>query len=896
MSESRRSNQPRERSRLAYTIDIPLTPPIAAKQEAVGKKRGRQRRVLLDTDAFLPSQTQPMPSKSAPLNKSAEIERIPFAAPILQPVNTAKEMRIQKKRDELEATLDLFNFESFDALGINVDDEETNPATKKMIETLELIYGLSDSLIKQIDPNKDENQLFDDAHIKMLLELKNVVHALIPLHVKNTPQNQQKCAATLEDFRVAISEYNSELTLEIREHAQLVANHVSGFITQKQHQLKPTQIEERGTNMASPRPAAAAVEIEAEVPKTLKEYQDSFTNLLIELVEASEAKKTLAQLKSKLDPLHFMLGQRIIQMRNAGLDDAMILNNETGQQLVALHLLLAALGNPADISADDIASALEGIELIAKSTVASTPAAVAPAVGKASASSSSDDDSADNSSESDAEEENVAVDENKSAAPSALAKAAGDDLSALADEIQREVGGKMREGDPDSRSESSSSSSSSSSKKSGEKKAAVEEKKAAKDESESHSGDEGTSSAADDELLSSEDKTKTAEPVKAAEPEAKKPEETKAAAAPGAKEDKKPEPAKAAEPEAKKAESKADKPAEPAKAAPKAEEEKKPEPAKAEKKEKLKVKEEAKPAMESESESSEAKKSASTKDDESTHEEESTATTEERTPAKRTKMPAMDDDETPHRSKAKEKLDAIKKSAEEFKDSAKDKAEKFFNKFVPKRERTADEDLAAFSRGVLTMQASALKSALSTLATQIEEDLNGKKEGRAKENSSAAQLLRDTIKMVDELTRTPNDGEFKDDAQYQKHLNAKVNAYKRTFSTSGFAKFGKAIAAVAIALGSLIAGAVIGGGIGIAAGAWTGPGAVVTGVAGVFTGAATGAGIGLVAGATAVGITAGTVSGIFLFKKPSEAARQRHDLAKKVAEEAREQAKTLKSG
>ena len=160
-------------------------------------------------------------------------------------------------------------------------------------------------------------------------------------------------------------------------------------------------------------------------------------------------------------------------------------------------------------------------------------------------------------------------------------------------------------------------------------------------------------------------------------------------------------------------------------------------------------------------------------------------------------------------------------------------------------------------------------TALKNLHAELKSDFNkqNKLDPQAIATSAAMKTAKETNKMVSDL-RAKRKTDY-DDTDYRDSdidIN-RIKAYeKRCKQITGGNHFLKAVAAVALAAIGLVLGAVIGAGIGIAAGAWSGPGAVVTGAIGLVKGSVTGATVGLAAGAAITGISAGALGGHLLFK------------------------------
>ncbi len=113
------------------------------------------------------------------------------------------------------------------------------------------------------------------------------------------------------------------------------------------------------------------------------------------------------------------------------------------------------------------------------------------------------------------------------------------------------------------------------------------------------------------------------------------------------------------------------------------------------------------------------------------------------------------------------------------------------------------------------------------------------------------QLLRDTITLVRNIS--PN-----------AVINYQNNTKQQSYSEPNLLL--RVIALITITAASFVLGGLIGIGIGMLAGAWTGPGAAITAVVGLVKGAMSGAAIGLTIGTAVTGTTVGATMGYLFFK------------------------------
>jgi hypothetical protein len=177
----------------------------------------------------------------------------------------------------------------------------------------------------------------------------------------------------------------------------------------------------------------------------------------------------------------------------------------------------------------------------------------------------------------------------------------------------------------------------------------------------------------------------------------------------------------------------------------------------------------------------------------------------------------------------------------------------------------------------------ALKQSFDALNAQLAEDANKKHFWSHNARATAERIASLTKDLQIKLHESQG---TRDALQFQKYRGDAILHYERECKkTSGWEKFGKAIAAICFAVVGLIAGVTVGAAIGYGVSAWTGPGGFVGAAAGAFMGGAVGLAMGLTfaLGLTG-GLAAGLTSGHLLFKPTL--ARQK---AQQVVENARQQ-------
>jgi hypothetical protein len=184
-----------------------------------------------------------------------------------------------------------------------------------------------------------------------------------------------------------------------------------------------------------------------------------------------------------------------------------------------------------------------------------------------------------------------------------------------------------------------------------------------------------------------------------------------------------------------------------------------------------------------------------------------------------------------------------------------------YNDPAPSKLSKLGDQTARFTLGVTLAnanqheQSEVIKGAFEELYKELESDLQSKHKGKVE---TANKICDATSALQKELMR--NQEERETDTDFKARRDEYLATYiKNCKETTGWQKFGKAIAAVGLAVAGLIIGVTVGALIGYGVSAWTGPG----GFAGAALGAVMGGAVGVMMGVTmALGLAGGVAAGI----------------------------------
>lgn len=143
--------------------------------------------------------------------------------------------------------------------------------------------------------------------------------------------------------------------------------------------------------------------------------------------------------------------------------------------------------------------------------------------------------------------------------------------------------------------------------------------------------------------------------------------------------------------------------------------------------------------------------------------------------------------------------------------------------------------------------------------------------------SFATKIANLTIKLIDDLEKPANT----DNQKLQNDLAAISAYYDESHKVSNAKFVARAMILVASAALGMVIGGIVCGAIGLICGAWSGPGAMASGVMGLFVGVYSGAALGLAVGSTISGAALTTATGLLLFKN-----NKWHNNVKQITEEA----------